>query len=178
MIEQHGMKDFEKQCQSCGAPLSESNCGTEFGYVASKRYCKNCMKNGEFLEKNITANDIIKRRKEEVENNSSLNNFKKKMLLMMIPSQVKKLERWKGTKTQSNVNADNLNTYSMSSMAEEDSERDFAKRNKDDFEKAKKEYEEKEVKNSSEVEEVKVVKEAKAEESTTEKNESKKEEEK
>ncbi len=140
MIEQHGMKEFKKHCQSCGVPLDTRNCGTEFGYVESKRFCKNCMKNGEFLESNLTVEEVIRRRKEDVEGNTELNGFKKKIILMKIPSQIKKLERWKDKQSTSNINADKLNTYNMNSISEIDDERDFAKKSNDDFQKGKKEH--------------------------------------
>ncbi|MGR3742012.1 zinc ribbon domain-containing protein [Companilactobacillus sp. DQM5] len=79
---------MEKFCQSCGMPLTVDNVAE-----GSNKYCNLCFKNGEFIEPNITFQEIKERGLNGIsESNDSL--LKKFILKLTFPMMLKKLERW------------------------------------------------------------------------------------
>ena len=47
-------------CQSCSMPLDGENSGTEKDGSASRKYCELCYRNGEFLDPDLTLDDMKK----------------------------------------------------------------------------------------------------------------------
>lgn len=53
------MKKNYKNCQSCGMPIKKDEVkGTEKDGSKSTQYCSFCYKNGEFVEPNISAEQM------------------------------------------------------------------------------------------------------------------------
>ncbi|MGL4392098.1 MAG: zinc ribbon domain-containing protein [Fusobacteriaceae bacterium] len=83
-----------KTCQSCGIPMSRDpgHGGTEKdGKTKSELYCSFCYKDGEFLAKNITAEEMKKSVYEIlIDDKHKMPKFVAKFLTRNIP----KLGRW------------------------------------------------------------------------------------
>ncbi len=84
----------DKFCQSCGMPLDKVVNGTEKDGNLSTKYCPLCYKDGEFIEKDITYNEMLNRGIEGLKN-QDINSFKKKMMIKYYPKMLKQLDRWK-----------------------------------------------------------------------------------
>ncbi len=60
-------------CNSCGRPIVKSDYGTNKDGSLNSDYCKDCFKDGEFTEPDITLNEmIIRKSKEMMEKNPDL----------------------------------------------------------------------------------------------------------
>ncbi len=81
-------------CQSCGMPFKDVEKGTEKNGSDSKKYCSLCYKNGEFIEKDITFDQMLEKGIEGLKN-KKMNSFKRKMMISYYPKMLKKLDRWK-----------------------------------------------------------------------------------
>lgn len=46
-------------CQSCGRPMGRNDYGTNEDGSPNELYCKDCFDKGDFIEPDITVNDII-----------------------------------------------------------------------------------------------------------------------
>jgi hypothetical protein len=57
---------MEKFCQSCGMPLNEHNQSTNKDLTKSNIYCNLCYEKGEFIEPDITMDEMINREKKEL----------------------------------------------------------------------------------------------------------------
>ncbi|MCL2856593.1 MAG: zinc ribbon domain-containing protein [Oscillospiraceae bacterium] len=49
----------EKLCQSCGAPMENTEYGTEADGSKSVDYCKSCYDNGAFANSNCTLEEMV-----------------------------------------------------------------------------------------------------------------------
>ena len=80
-------------CQSCGIPLSDEIKGTEKNGRRSSDYCKFCYRNGKYIDRHLTFEEMKKRGRKDIK--QSKNFFLLKWLMMLIyPLQLKKLKRW------------------------------------------------------------------------------------
>lgn len=84
---------MNKFCQSCGMPL-EKHQGTETDGTLSNEYCEMYYHDGQFIEPNITFDQMLKRGIDGL-NNSQRNFFSKKFMIWGYPYQLKKLVRWR-----------------------------------------------------------------------------------
>lgn len=89
---------MQKVCQSCGMPLTMMNLGTEKDGEESTDFCKNCYQDGEYLEPDLSFNEMLER---------GLKGLKEKeiffllkwMLIKGYPYQLAKMGRWKRKET-------------------------------------------------------------------------------
>lgn len=84
---------IEKFCQSCGMPFAEIKHGTESNGEESKIYCELCYSQGEFIEPDITFDQMLERGIKGLEEKEG-SNFKKKIMIKYYPKMLKKLDRW------------------------------------------------------------------------------------
>ena len=85
------MKEF-KNCQSCGMPLKkdEKGGGSNTDGTISNMYCSYCFENGEFLQPDMTVNemkDLVKGKMKEMGFPGFMTGF--------FTKGIPKLERWK-----------------------------------------------------------------------------------
>ena len=85
---------MNKFCQSCGMPLEESTHGTESSGALSEKYCHLCYENGQFIEPDITYDQMLARGKKGIAEGSG-SGISKFFLSTFYPFQLKKLDRWK-----------------------------------------------------------------------------------
>lgn len=88
---------MEKFCQSCGMPLNlhgEDVRGTEADGSKSIKYCSYCYKDGQFIDPDITMDEMLERGKKGISEGKG-NPVTKFMMKAYYPMQLKKLERWK-----------------------------------------------------------------------------------
>lgn len=80
-----------KQCQSCGMPLSKDKekGGSEINGEKSKDYCSHCYQHGEFIDQNITVDQMIIKVKNKLKE-YYIPGFLAKYFTKNIP----KLKRW------------------------------------------------------------------------------------
>lgn len=86
----------KKMCQSCGMPLQNHGHdmrGTNADQSLSDTYCKFCYANGEFIEPNITYEEILERGLKGIDAGPD-NKFKKMLLKKGYPMMLKKTTRW------------------------------------------------------------------------------------
>ncbi len=80
-----------KKCQSCAMPMKKAeNRGTEKNLEKSTMYCKHCYVEGEFLQKDITVEDMKKFVKEKC-----IEMGFPKLFSTLFVRNLHKLERWK-----------------------------------------------------------------------------------
>ena len=88
---------MEKYCQSCGMPLINNqegdNRGTNKDGSKSPEYCNACYRGGDFVEPDITLEQMEQRGIKGIED-SQENIIKKWLLKKSYPSMLKKLKRW------------------------------------------------------------------------------------
>ncbi len=84
----------DKFCQSCGMPFGKVEYGIETNGETSNKYCSLCYKDGEFIEKEITYDEMLTRGIESIES-QNISSFKKKMLIKFYPKLLSEVERWK-----------------------------------------------------------------------------------
>jgi hypothetical protein len=80
-----------KNCQSCGMPFSKDKKGggTENNGQKSMMYCSHCYENGEFLNPNLSVNEM----KQQVENKIVQFGFPK-FIARFFTKNIHKLKRW------------------------------------------------------------------------------------
>lgn len=85
------MEKQYKECQSCSIPLDKDpqGGGTNADGTKSNKYCSYCYKDGEFVAKDITAEEMQEYVKEKLKS-MGFPGFMAGMLTKRIP----KLERW------------------------------------------------------------------------------------
>ncbi len=87
---------MEKFCQSCMIPLNQKeldNRGTEKDGSKSNEYCNLCYSNGEFIDPNITYEEILQRGIKGIEQSEG-SKIKKWFMIKSYPSMLKKAKRW------------------------------------------------------------------------------------
>ncbi len=87
----------DKLCQSCAMPLNEKGNdyrANEADGSKSEKYCVKCYANGEFLQPNITFNEMVKVGIEAT-NSSNANFITKFLMKKSYPTLLKQLDRWK-----------------------------------------------------------------------------------
>ncbi|WP_414047603.1 zinc ribbon domain-containing protein [Macrococcus equi] len=88
---------MEKFCQSCGMPLNlhdEDVRGTEKDGSKSLKFCSYCYQNGQFIDPDITKEEMLDRGKKAISEGKG-NPIMKFMMKTFYPMQLNKLERWK-----------------------------------------------------------------------------------
>ncbi|WP_414045026.1 zinc ribbon domain-containing protein [Macrococcus equi] len=88
---------MEKFCQSCGMPLNlhgEDVPGTEKDGSKSLKFCSYCYQNGQFIDPDITKEEMLDRGKKAISEGKG-NPIMKFMMKTFYPMQLNKLERWK-----------------------------------------------------------------------------------
>ncbi len=86
------MKEY-KYCQSCAMPFKEISRGLEADQTESSKFCSLCYDQGEFIEPEITYEEMLQRGIEGI-NKQPISNFKKKLMIKFYPNMLKKTERW------------------------------------------------------------------------------------
>ncbi len=88
------MDKLNKNCQSCGMPLSRDTrgCGTEKDGTGSTKYCSYCYANGEFTGGNVTLKEFA-----EISREGMIKGGKSKFFAWLFsrPFMIGHLERWK-----------------------------------------------------------------------------------
>lgn len=88
------MKNFERQCQSCGMPLKNGKVsGTEANGEPSTMYCELCYRDGKFLNPDMTIEEM----KEIIDNTVGKEGLKGKFIAWMGKKQLPSLKRWKNS---------------------------------------------------------------------------------
>lgn len=86
------MKEFAKQCQSCGMPLKKGeNSGLEKDGCKSRKYCVLCFENGEFKSPDMTIDEM----KKVLDDTIGKEGIRGKFIAWVGKMQIPKLERWK-----------------------------------------------------------------------------------
>lgn len=86
------MEVFEKQCQSCGMPLEEGvKSGSESDGSSCKMYCAMCYKDGNFIQPNLTLEDM----KQILDDTVGKEGIKGKFIAFLGKKQLPSLKRWK-----------------------------------------------------------------------------------
>lgn len=91
-----------KFCQSCGMPLTldgKDIRGTEVNGTPSPKYCSYCYRDGQFIEPDITFDEMLVRGKKGIFEGKG-NFIMKSFMSWGYPFQLKKLERWKTNSIQ------------------------------------------------------------------------------
>ncbi|HFI0645781.1 TPA: zinc ribbon domain-containing protein [Streptococcus suis] len=91
------MKIMEKFCQSCAMPLNlhgQDVRGSEKDGSHSSLFCSYCYANGEFLEPDITFEQMLKKGKQAISNGQG-NAFIKFLMKASYPMMLKKTQRWR-----------------------------------------------------------------------------------
>lgn len=87
----------DKLCQSCAMPLRDKqrdNRGTERDGGRSEKYCVHCYRIGEFVEPNITYDEMVKRGIDGMQQ-SKANFIQKFIMKKSYPTLLKQIDRWK-----------------------------------------------------------------------------------
>ena len=78
-------------CQSCAAPLSEENVGSNRDRSPSKDYCQNCYKNGEFQDQSLSLHCLEVKLMEMAEVHNEISLEEAQHVIKLLPT----LKRWK-----------------------------------------------------------------------------------
>ncbi len=84
---------MEKFCQSCAMPLDESNKGKEKDGSSSFIYCNLCYDKGNFINENITYEEMLELGIKGIESSNG-NKIKKIIMKKSYPFLLKKCKRW------------------------------------------------------------------------------------
>ncbi|ATZ03755.1 zinc ribbon domain-containing protein [Streptococcus suis] len=91
---------MEKCCQSCAMPLNlhgQDVRGSEKDGSLSNLFCSYCYANGEFLEPDITFEQMLVKGKNAISNGQG-NAFVKFLMKASYPLMLKKTQRWKSNR--------------------------------------------------------------------------------
>lgn len=87
--------DDKLRCQSCGMPLADGFFGTFKGGAETQEFCKFCYQEGEFLQPELTVEDMIQMSIDNMTQDLSMPEEKaQKLAQTFIPN----LKRWKTNK--------------------------------------------------------------------------------
>ena len=81
-------------CQCCGLPFSEKLRGTNRDYSKNTDYCLLCFKNGEFIDHQITIEDMEKRLLNMARRNDEMSIEEAYQTIRILPD----LKRWRMTR--------------------------------------------------------------------------------
>lgn len=78
-------------CQSCGLPLTKTNCGHNRDLSPSKDYCRNCFDYGEFKDHSLTLHELEVKLLEMAEKHNEMSLEEAQDLIKILPH----LKRWR-----------------------------------------------------------------------------------
>lgn len=85
---------MEKFCQSCAMPLNANILGTELDGSRSPKYCTQCYLNGQFVQPNLTFNEMLEIGSMGIEQARG-NKIAKWLMKKSYPMMLKNTERFK-----------------------------------------------------------------------------------
>lgn len=82
----------KQRCQSCGMPLADGFFGTHKDGSETQEYCKFCFQDGEYLQPELTMDDMIQMSISNMTQDLQIGQQKAEMLARQV---IPNLKRWK-----------------------------------------------------------------------------------